>query len=309
MSRTLIILNPHAGGGRAGRVWRELEPLLWEQLGELVIAVTQRAEEVGHHLDEARACGISRVISIGGDGTNHALVNALAQHNERYPDAAPMIYGILPIGTGRDWARGLGIPIRDLRAAAEWIARAQPGPVDLGLLQRAGAPGEYFLNIASAGLGGAVVQRVERAAVRRPWTFLKATVQTILRYTPKPMQVLVDGELWHDDPAYILAIANGTTFGHGMKIAPEARYNDGLFDVLVVRAVSRWQVLMALRRVYAGSHLTHPAVRYARARRVDVRDPGGDLQIELDGEYAQGSGLTFTLRPGLLHMLGASSAC
>ena len=92
MSKTLIILNPHAGSGRAGRVWKELEPLLWEQLGELVVAVTQRTEEVAEHLDKAHASGLTRVISIGGDGTNHTLVNALADLNERYPDGQQMIY-------------------------------------------------------------------------------------------------------------------------------------------------------------------------------------------------------------------------
>ena len=132
--KTLIILNPHAGSGRAGRLWREVEPLLWEHLGELVIAVTERPEDVAQHLDKAQAIGVSRVVAIGGDGTNHALINALAELNERNPNGQPLIYGNLPIGTGRDWARGQGIPFDNLKAAAEWIAHAQPKATDIGKL-------------------------------------------------------------------------------------------------------------------------------------------------------------------------------
>src|SRR5215213_9660058 len=183
MSKTLIILNPHAGGGRAGRLWREVEPLLWEHLGKLVIAVTERPEEVAQHLDKAQVVGVTRVISIGGDGTNHALINALAELNQRNPMGEPMIYGNLPIGTGQDWARGQGIPYNDLKAAAQWIAHAQAQPTDIGKLTHEGGH-EYFLNIASAGLGGEVSKRINRLPERRPWSFMTATIRTLLTHEP-----------------------------------------------------------------------------------------------------------------------------
>jgi diacylglycerol kinase (ATP) len=302
MAQTLIVLNPRAGAGLAGRVWTELEPLLWEKLGELVVAVTDRSQEVADHVEQAYASGLTRVISIGGDGTNHVLVNALAAHNERYPEGPRMVYGILPIGTGRDWARGVGIPLDNYRLAAEWITHAQPRSIDLGLIQF-DEHREYFLNIASTGMGGEVVSRVNRAHDRRPWTFLQATVTTLLHYKPQPIQVTLDGKPWYDERAYTLVIANGTTFGHGMKIAPDAKQDDGLFDVLVIDNISRLRILAALKRVYDGSHLTHPAVHHARAAQVQVHCPNGVLGMELDGEYAAGSELTFTVRPGALQIL------
>lgn len=302
MSKTLIVLNPRAGGGRAGRIWRELEPLLWELLGELVVAVTQHPEDVAAHLEHAYASGLTRIISIGGDGTNHVLINALAALNERHPEGPRMVYGNLPIGTGRDWARGTDIPTDSYRHAAEWIARAEPKSVDLGLLEYDGKP-EYFLNIASTGLGGQVVLRVNNAQSRHPWTFLQSTVTTLLRYKPQPIQVTLDGKPWYDDRAYTLVVANGTTFGHGMKIAPNAKHDDGLFDVLVIDAVSRVRVLAALKRVYDGSHLTHTAVHFARAAQVQVHCPTGKVDMELDGEYAAGRELLFSVRPSALQML------
>ncbi|HLA43103.1 MAG TPA: diacylglycerol kinase family protein, partial [Aggregatilineales bacterium] len=75
--RTLVILNPKAGGGRAGKIWAKLEPLMYEQLGDLVVAITETPSQVGEHLDEALSAGLTQIISVGGDGTNHAIVNAL----------------------------------------------------------------------------------------------------------------------------------------------------------------------------------------------------------------------------------------
>jgi diacylglycerol kinase (ATP) len=301
MSKTLIILNPHAGSGRAGRVWTELEPLLWETLGELVVAITQHPEEVAQHLDKAHASGLTRVISIGGDGTNHALVNALADLNERHPDGPKMIYGNLPIGSGRDWARFKGIPF-DIRRAARWIAEAQPQPTDIGLLTFDHRR-EHFLNIASVGLSGEVDRRVNNIPVRRPWTFLQSTIAAILSHQPERMQVILDDKEWYEGTAYLVAVANGTTFGRGMKIAPDAQTDDGLFDVVLVEGVSRPRILSALYRVYNGSHLTHPAVRFARASQVHIRGLSGQVGLDLDGEHAVGHDLTFKMRSGLLHML------
>ncbi len=302
MSKTLIILNPHAGGGTAGRLWQEVEPILWDTLGELIVAITERPEEVAQHLDKAQAVGVQRVISIGGDGTNHALINSLAELNERNPQGEPMIYGNLPIGTGRDWARGQGVPYNNLKAAAAWIANARPRPTDIGKLSHEGGS-EYFLNIASAGIGGEVAQRINRLARRRPWSFVTATISTILTHKPPAMQITLDGKPWYEGRAYVVAVANGTTFGHGMKIAPHAVQRDGLFDVVLVEGVSRLTILAAFQRVYMGTHLTHPAVHSARAAEVRVQSPAGTLGIELDGEPLSANDLTFRVQPGLLQIL------
>lgn len=301
MSKTLIILNPHAAGGRAGAIWKVLEPKLWGRLGELVVAITQNQDEVAAHLDKAQASGLTRVIAIGGDGTNHALINALAALNARNPDATPMIYGNLPVGTGRDWARGLGIPFRDVDAAADWIAGATPQPVDIGRVVYDGQQ-RYFLNIASAGISGDIATQVNSIRKRRPWTFLQQTVLALLRYAPEKVHIALDGAGWYDGNAYLLAVANGSTFGRGMRIAPEAKPNDGLFDVILVKGMSRPRILMAFEQVYRGAHLTHPRVQHGRAQSVRIETPA-PLHFELDGETFNGQMLDFTLHPGLLKML------
>ncbi|NDJ84714.1 MAG: YegS/Rv2252/BmrU family lipid kinase, partial [Chloroflexi bacterium] len=241
MADTLVILNPSAGGGRAGVVWSQIEPVLWETLGDLVVAVTHHPEDVARHLKEARDVGLTRVVAIGGDGTNHAIVNAIQRLADADPVGPRITYGQLPIGTGQDFARMLGIP-RDPVAAVEWLARAQPRAVDLGCLERGEVGKRYFLNIASVGIGGEVDRRVNAIHRRRPWTFKLATLKSFLTYQPRHMKVYTDGDEWYNDRAWAVVIANGQNFGHGMAIAPDARIDDGLFDVILIEDASRMNV-------------------------------------------------------------------
>lgn len=302
MSQTQVILNPYAAGGRAARLWDEIEPLMRERFGDLLLAITQTPAEVLNHLRNAYERGSSRIIGVGGDGTNHAMINALATLElQEYPTTS-IPYGTLPIGTGRDWARSRGIPM-DFRKSIDWLADAEAHATDIGKLLIDEKSEQYFLNIASTGLGGAVDERVNRIEHRRPWTFLKATVQSILTYEPQRVSVSVDGEQWFDDRALLVVVANGTTFGHGMKIAPNAVVDDGYFDVIVLEAVSKLRVLTQLGHVYRGTHLQQDGVHSRRAKKVEIAGYDTRMAIDLDGEYATGNQLTFENCPGLLKLL------
>lgn len=310
-NKTLVILNPHAGSGRAGRLWTHIEPLLWNALGDLVVAITQHPEEVASHLDKARAAGLTRVIAIGGDGTNHALVNSLMHLNEADPTAPRMTFGCLPIGTGHDWARAVGIP-NSPAAAVRWIASAKSVPLDVGRITYTGSDHDrqpvtrHFLNVASGGIGGMVDQHVNRQVRRYPWTFLEATVKSLLTYIPQAMSVWLDGSEWYDGSAYAVVVANGRMFGHGMRVAPDARYDDGQFDVVLVEGMPRTRILGALYTVYAGTHIRRSDVHIARARTVEVMlKTSGTLGLDLDGEPALGANLRFEALPGALQTLAA----
>jgi YegS/Rv2252/BmrU family lipid kinase len=299
--RTLIILNPYAGGGRAGRLWSEVEPLLWEELGELVVAVTQHPEDVAEHLDKARDAGLTRVIAIGGDGTNHAIINAIQTLTIADSSAPKMTFGQLPIGTGQDFSRTLGIPSNP-REAVKWIAHAQPKAIDLGYLDY-DDQNRHFLNIASAGISGEVDRRVNAVKKRRPWTFKLSTIKSILTYHPQRMKVWLDDDIWYDDKAWTLVVANGRIFGHGMAIAPNAEIDDGLFDVILIENTSRLTAIMALNTVYSGKHLLRSDVHHRQAKVVKVESLDNQLGLDLDGEYATGEQLRFSVKSGALQML------
>lgn len=307
MSKTLVMVNPYAASGRTLHAWARSAPLLKPHFESLRVIVTRQRDAIAGHLTEAYADDIRQVIGVGGDGTNFALLNALIPFNDRQtivtPGSLPLTYGMLPVGTGCDWARSRGIP-REPSQAAKWLLQAKPRAVDVGHLRINGADERYFLNIASTGLGGEVDARVSKVTDRRPWTFLRATISAILTYSPQRVSVTLDGETWFTRETLLVVVANGTTFGHGMKIAPDAHPDDGLFDVIVLSAVSKPRLLAALGRVYTGSHLTHPAIGYRRAKSVVIESHDGPLAIDLDGEYLRGHHLDFTVKPGLLAMRG-----
>ena len=306
MPPTLILLNPHAASGQTRSRWEHLEPLLRRQIGDLIVKVTDSVGEIpsilrSNYQDHA----IRHVIAVGGDGTNHTAINAVLAVNEANPHD-PLIYGNLPVGTGRDWARGIGIPTSH-SPLIDWVGAAAPTATDVGSVTIHDRNfHEYFLNIASLGLGGDVVRRVNHVKKRRAWTFYWATVRAILTYQPQTIRVKLDGNVWYEGKSYLVAIANGTTFGRGMKIAPHARYDDGLFDVVLVKDVARFKLLTTFQQVYSGTHLTQPEVMYAQAAQVDVTlldTSPAPLKIDLDGEAFEGRELTFKLHPGLLRFL------
>lgn len=303
---TLIIVNPIAAGGKAEAIFESVKGRLKEALGELIVAVSRRPEDLAGHIDAAAAVGAERLIAIGGDGTNHAVVNALFNRSRRAP--VSMAFGSLPVGTGSDWARALGVPA-DLEVAVDWLARAQPTACDLGGVEysdpRQGGrrTGRFFLNIASAGVSGEVDARVNRARRRTPATFLRATVATLLKYRPQPVVADCDGGRFYKGSSYLLAVANGRCFGRGMWIAPNALIDDGLLDVVLVEGMARLRILLALKTVFSGRHLGRKDVHCTRAGSVKVHSEDGPLSLDLDGEEACGQDVEFTVLPGALKIL------
>lgn len=301
--RTLIIVNPHAAGGRARKVFDRIEDQIAEKLGEVVVAITEKPEDVAEKIDAAASAGIDRVIAIGGDGTNHVVLNTLVQR----PDLT-VSFGSLPVGTGRDWARSLGVPA-DPHEAVDWLARAQSVPCDLGKMEYVDTScgdqlkSQIFLNIASAGVSGEVDARVNRARRRTSFTFLGATIKTLFQYKPQRVTVTCDGAKFYEGSSYLLVVANGRCFGRGMWVAPHALVNDGLFDVVLVEGMPLLRILFALQTVFSGKHLKRSDVHHTRASVVGVYSEDGPLSLDLDGEEAQGQDLSLTVLPGAVNML------
>jgi len=301
--RTLIIINPQSAGGRSQRIFKKIERRLFDAFGEIMIAVTQRPQELAAHLDTAAKANVSRLITIGGDGTNHAVLNALAERSD-----LKVAFGSIPLGTGRDWSRSLGVP-EDPHEAVDWLAHARPVPCDLGKveylnMQTGGKPSTHlFLNIASAGVSGEVDHRVNRARRRSSLTFLRATIATLMKYRPQRVSVLCDGKEFYSGSCYLVAVANGQYFGRGMWIAPKALINDGMFDVVMVEGMPRLRILLALKAVYRGTHLEREDVKHTRAASVQIHSEDGPLKLDFDGEEAVGQDLRFTVMPGAVSIL------
>jgi YegS/Rv2252/BmrU family lipid kinase len=300
---TLVIINPHSGKGGAPRIFKKIETRLFDAFGELWVAVTHSPHEVAEHLDQAAKTDVNRLITLGGDGTNHIVLNALAQRPH-----LKVAFGSIPVGTGHDWSRSLGMPEDHVEAVA-WLTQARPVPCDLGKveylnMQIGGKLSTHlFLNIGSAGVSGEVDQRVNRTRRRSSLTFLRATLATLMMYRPQRIRVFCDSKEFYSGSCTLVVVANGQYFGHGMWIAPKALINDGMFDVVLVEGMSRPRILLAFRQVYRGTHLERNDVRHTRAASVRISSEDGPLKLDFDGEEALGQDLHFTVMPKAVNVL------
>ncbi len=299
MTKTLVIINPHAGGGKGLAVWQEIEHELRIVLGDVHPVITQFPDDVPNCIKQATEQGVRRVISIGGDGTNNTIVNAILAHNTAHPDQE-LSFGCIPAGTGRDWARGAGTPLKPMDAV-RWIANTRQRPIDVGLARYNGIE-QHFLNISSAGISIDVVHRIENSPKGGALSYLKAIVSSLFGYKAKPVEIYLDGKLWYDGAITVAAIANGRYFGQGLFVAPHASVDDGLFDVIVAEGMSIPVTLGVLALLYRGKHLKHRCVRSARASDVLIKSKDGQpFGLDLDGEGRYASEIHYTLLKGVLN--------
>jgi YegS/Rv2252/BmrU family lipid kinase len=284
-----VISNPSAGSGSASRRLPALKRLLEERdiLAEFV--ETRAPGDATRLVHEARADGIECLAVMGGDGTLNEVSQAYLD-SEGQPLAGPDL-ALIPSGTGGDFRKTFALG-GTLEEAVERLVTAEARPVDLGLLELTAHSGETirraFLNITSFGLGG-LTDRLVNAGPK--WiggrgAFLLGSLRALISYSNAPVRVRVDGELLLEAPIANVAIANGQYFGGGMKIAPDASPSDGLFDVVAMHDLTRAQLVAFTPRVYQGTHLGQPGVRFARGSLIEAESlvPRAEVLIDMDGE-------------------------
>jgi len=294
-----IVLNPTSGGGAGARAEREIARDLARRGVPFEI---HRTEGRGHAAELARDFanrGVARVGAAGGDGTIHEVVNGLMQSRVRSTTLA-----LLPIGTGNDFVKVVS-GTRTLPAALETVARGSCRRYDLGIVKWDGGS-EYFTNAMGTGIDVEVVRQLQRLPhMPGALKYLAALVRALLKYRPVPLHASINGDTI-DTRAMILAVGNGTCQGGGFYLAPNARPDDGVFDITLVREVGLRDVVTLVPRILRGTHGGHVAVlmRTARALRVESGDDR-PLCFHVDGELRETESRAFSVEvlPGALAVL------
>ena len=234
--------------------------------------------------------GAEVVVAVGGDGTAAEVAAGLLH------SAAAL--AVLPAGSGNDLARQLGLPL-DWRRALAALPLARRRRIDTGRVN-----GRLFLESAGAGLDAriAALQRHERRFAGR-LAYAVSAVRGLLGATPVPVTLDLDGVIW-TQPVLSVTVANGQTYGGGLRIAPGARNDYGLFDVAIFGNLGRLDALRTFPGVYRGAHLKHPGFRLLRGRRLTVTAAGtAPLPLHADGDPAGVTPAAFTLHPRSLDVL------
>ena len=272
----LVIVNPAAGGGRAAG----LVPWLRERLRsrpDMKLLVTSRAGDAEQAAADAGADDRDRIVVVGGDGTVQEVVNGIMAAGGR------SVLGIVPLGTGNDLARSLGLSRDPAEAWTVAIGRGSR-PIDLMLATGGDGRRRWFGSAGGIGFDAQVASAmVSPSAWQRGRAgYLLTTLAELRRFENRQVELTVDG-ITTTPRVLFVAIANGEYYGGGMRIAPGAAVDDGSLDVCIVGNISRVTALRQLANLYRGTHVHHPQVELRRGRSVAIAGDEGTL-VHLDGE-------------------------
>lgn len=302
--RTVVIVNPNSQGGKLGTRWADVREKLARSF-PFDEVMTTGVSDATRLTRAALQAGAERIVAVGGDGTINEVVNGF--FIDGAPIASEATFALVPFGTGGDFRRTLGMTT-DIDAAAALIAAGGRRKVDLGKLTFVPTDGStgvrVFANITSFGVSGVVDRLVNESKKRLggKFAFMAASVRATFQYANQRVQLTFDGRDRVEATIYNVAVANGRFFGGGMKIAPDAELDDGMFDVVALGDFGMGDVLKMSRRVYDGDHIRMDKVSVRRARVVEAEpiDPGGVVELDVDGEAPGKLPAKFEILPAAL---------
>ena len=316
--RLAVLANPAAGRGAAGRTARTVADRLTAAGSAVSLLVGDTADHSRRLVADAVGAGVDGVVVVGGDGIVHLAVQALA--------GTSTALGLVPSGTGNDFARALGIPRRHPVAATELVLAGHRRSIDLARLDAPGAPPDgprdvsdgppgavaahrWFDGVMTAGFDSRVTARANR--MRRPRgsvRYVLAVLAELHDTAPVELAIEVDGRV-HTHRATLAAVGNTAYYGGGIAMCAGAEPDDGLLDVVVVDRVSPGTLLALFPLAAVGRHLRLPVVTRYRGREVRLSSPSGaDLLTHADGEPFARLPVALTCVPGALQVYAAPSA-
>ena len=312
MSLPVVVINPSSASGSTGEAWPRIASDLRAEFGPFQTAFTKVRGDAASLAADAARKGTKLIVACGGDGTISEVANGILSSGK---DAE---LGVLPSGTGGDFRRSLEIPSQS-RAAARILRKGRTRRIDVGRISFVDHDGaeamRYFVGVASCGMSTKVIERVKAGgpdwlpANTPKWlggrvSFGASLLQTALRTEASRLLVQLDDERERHLLVVNLCIANARYFGGGMKIAPEAKLNDGKFDVIGVGDLGALKIFTSAPRIYFGSHLSLPEISHGLARKITVRPAERDTQIDLevDGELPGRLPATFQIIPSALRV-------
>jgi YegS/Rv2252/BmrU family lipid kinase len=252
------------------------------------------SEFPGHLAQAAGEAGGALLVVVGGDGTVNEVVNGVAGTEAEI--------ALLSSGTGEDFGRTHGIP-DDFEGAVRTVLEGETRTIDVGRVECEGAAARYFANVGSAGMSGAVARRANAMskALGGRMTFFYALTREFLAWQNTEVDVELDDGVRRAGPLHDVIVANGRFHGGGMKLAPDAAQDDGVFDVVTIGDVDKLDFLTTAPKLYSGRYLAHPKVELLRSSTVAI-SAAEPLPLEVDGEPIGTTPARFEVVPAALRL-------
>jgi len=312
MDKTLLVLNPMAGHGMAGRLFPQVQDALLAAGVEFEVAPTRAARHAVQLAQEAPDKGYARIIAAGGDGIVHEVLNGLLRASN---EGETLALGVIPLGTGNDFIKSIppalspGSTRDDWRLAIPRIASGKSTLVDVGrILGDNPAHGQphpqYFMNGTDIGFGARVAQAVRGITLTGMPAYLLAVTQVLKDYDLPRIKISLDDGTVCELNTTLSAVTNGRCFGSSFWLTPLADIQDGEFDVIIAQALGRAGILRILPQIMRGTHLHHPAVTFKHAKHVVIEAPK-PMIVEADGElpFLQARRLDIQILPRRLRVM------
>jgi len=288
MPRIKVILNPVSGSGTARGAQEVIERTLREEGAEFELVVTTGPGSAVAQAKEAAREGWDIIAAVGGDGLTNEVLNGLVQESQEsgaWERGEPVgTLGIIPIGTGNDFAWAMGLPTGDAAAACRVLAAGNSRVVDMGRVQDDSGAVRFFANNFGAGFDAATtLESYKLRYLRGSLVFLVAVLRTIFLYYKAPVVTVEYGGQERSLPLLMASVANGRRTGGMFMIAPQAVQDDGLLDVTLAAQVSRLGILRLLPYFIRGTHATQPTVTVDQTDHIVIGCEQG-LPVHVDGE-------------------------
>lgn len=309
--RTTVVVNPQAADGRTGARWAQMRRLLEEVTGPVETLFTTGPLDATELTRKALHGGAEQVIAVGGDGTGNEVVNGFFEGGR--PINPEAVYAFLTSGTGGDFRKTFGIP-RAFEEQVARLARSEVQTIDLGRLRYTGHNGEaavrFFANVASFGISGFTDKAVNELHWAKrfggKFAFKWGMTKALFSYRNQPVRLRVDDDFDTVLNINLGAVCNGCYFGGGMHLAPNARPDDGLFDIILVTDVGNLRLFMRSGSIYRGAHLDFEEVTALTATRVTAEPADGadEVLLDVDGEAPGRLPATFEIVPKTIRLRG-----
>ena len=272
-----IIVNPTAGRGKAGKSVEHIKRILPTTGFDWNWKFTQSSGDGERLAKTAVEHGAKLIVVVGGDGTLHEVVNGVI--------GSDSTIGLIPFGTGNDFARSIGV-YGSLELACHAITHGDDIYADIGAVTGHGTGGvRHFLVICGTGFDAATARTVNAGVkfLSGPAAYVYGALVTLKNFEPFSLTLTLDGEEPIHTKAMFVSIANASTTGGGMLIAPGAQVDDGSLDVCLVRECSKLTLAYQLTQVFKGAHVRHPAVTMLKAQTIEI-DAVPQQPLLIDGE-------------------------
>ncbi len=283
--RYFFVVNPNSRNRQTSKLWPEIEDRLKANLFDFESKFTTRPLEAIEIASYAASKDFDVIVSVGGDGTNNEVLNGIM--NTKLKGNKNLLLGFIPQGTGGDFRRTVNLS-SGIDAAISTLKNAVRKKIDIGKIRFLNHEKEiserYFLNICSFGISGLVDYYVNHTTklFGGKISFIIGTLRGIFNYQNTPANIIVDEKKLGEMNITLVAVANGRYFGGSMMVAPDARLDDGLFDIIIMKNISKFRFIKDGQKIYRGKHIIPPDVFALKGRQLKVNEEG--LYIDLDGE-------------------------